>query len=130
MRALRQACRCKALCCPAKFACCKLFSDPVLADLKTEDQQVLHFSLLRFVFDEKTFDRKKSTSYIKFPRVLNMAEFCPTPPGSSAEDMLYDVKGVLLHKGTSAHHGHYVAWVFDVQSVLSRHSVRVDAKHE
>ena len=82
------------------------------------------------MFDEKTFDRKKSTSYIKFPRVLDMAAFCPIQTGQSPDDMLYDVKGVLLHKGTSAHHGHYVAWVFDVQSVVSRHPVPVDAKHE
>ena len=31
---------------------------------------------------------------------------------------LYELRGVLVHKGTSAYHGHYEAQVFDVQCVL------------
>ena len=34
---------------------------------------------------------------------------------ASQEDQIYDLKGVLLHKGTSAHHGHYVAQVYDIK---------------
>lgn len=29
------------------------------------------------------------------------------------EKIWYDLKGVLMHKGGSAHHGHYVAQVYD-----------------
>lgn len=31
---------------------------------------------------------------------------------------LYELRGVLLHKGASAHHGHYEAQVYDSRYVL------------
>ncbi|KIK57675.1 hypothetical protein GYMLUDRAFT_75287 [Collybiopsis luxurians FD-317 M1] len=81
---------------------------------------VLHISLLRFVYDLKTMERKKSKSMIMFPKVLNMNRFL----GSSAErkasalssgapSNVYELRGILLHKGSSAYHGHYEAQVFD-----------------
>ncbi|GAA6061840.1 hypothetical protein JCM10212_000757 [Sporobolomyces blumeae] len=33
--------------------------------------------------------------------------------GKARKPVMYDLKGVLMHKGTSAHHGHYVAQVYD-----------------
>ena len=30
-----------------------------------------------------------------------------------AKEVWYDLKGSLMHKGNSAHHGHYVAQVYD-----------------
>ena len=32
----------------------------------------------------------------------------------NADPLMYDLRGVLLHKGVSAYHGHYEAQVFDV----------------
>lgn len=34
-----------------------------------------------------------------------------------ASDFVYELRGVLLHKGPSAYHGHYEAQVFDVTYV-------------
>ncbi|KAF5389843.1 hypothetical protein D9757_003699 [Collybiopsis confluens] len=81
---------------------------------------VLHISLLRFVYDLKTMERKKSKSTIAFPKILNMNQFI----GSSTErkaskhsaegsSNIYELRGILLHKGPSAYHGHYEAQVFD-----------------
>ena len=39
------------------------------------------------------------------------------PDGES--DLIYELRGVLLHKGPSAYHGHYEAQVFDVTYVPS-----------
>jgi uncharacterized UBP type Zn finger protein len=39
-------------------------------------------------------------------------------PEDSREGQVYDLRGVLLHKGTSAHQGHYEAQVYDVKYVL------------
>lgn len=47
-----------------------------------------------------------------YPLKLNMGEFLPQVDGKSPE-VWYDLRGVLMHKGTSAHHGHYVAQVRD-----------------
>jgi hypothetical protein len=63
-------------------------------------------------------ERKKSKHTVTFPTVLDMRRFLPT---SSAENSphnneggnIYELRGVLLHKGTSAYHGHYEAQVFD-----------------
>lgn len=96
-----------------------LFTSPS----RRREEQVLHFSLLRFTFDLETLERKKSTHSVEFPFTIDMNQFiCDDAVRQPA---LYDLKGVLLHKGGSAHHGHYMAEVFDVKSVdrlsLQRH---------
>ncbi|KAJ7087835.1 hypothetical protein C8R44DRAFT_28584 [Mycena epipterygia] len=80
---------------------------------------VLHFSLLRFVYDTSTMERRKSKHTISFPTTIDMTRFL----GSAAERKsastrksdgnIYELRGVLLHKGKSAYHGHYEAQVFD-----------------
>lgn len=72
--------------------------------------QVLHFSVLRFVFDAQDMSRKKSKQAITFPLAINMQRYM----GESDVDLWYDLRGVLLHRGQSAYHGHYEAQVFDV----------------
>jgi len=81
---------------------------------------VLHFSLLRFVYDISSMERKKSKNTILFPTTLDMDQFLgsaasskTTPSDVSANGNMYELRGVLLHKGTSAYHGHYEAQVFD-----------------
>lgn len=84
---------------------------------------VLHFSILRFVYDFDTMERKKSKQAISFPEQLDMGQFIKARPGVpplTAQDTRYHLRGVLLHKGTSAYHGHYEAQVFDVKLVTSR----------
>ncbi|CAE6490373.1 unnamed protein product [Rhizoctonia solani] len=71
---------------------------------------VLHFSVLRFVFDSKDFSRKKSKHAITFPHAIDMRPFL----SEEGAEIWYDLRGVLLHRGPSAYHGHYEAQVFDV----------------
>ncbi|KAI5119495.1 hypothetical protein M0805_009519 [Coniferiporia weirii] len=79
---------------------------------------VLHISLLRFVYDLTTYERKKSKLPLKFPPYLNMNPFLQSSdPHQAARDKggdgdVYELRGVLLHKGQSAYHGHYEAQVF------------------
>jgi uncharacterized UBP type Zn finger protein len=73
---------------------------------------VLHFSLLRFVFDVTTLERKKRKHNISFPVVLDMNRFL-RKQDTTNEENIYELKGVLIHKGSSAYHGHYEAMVFD-----------------
>ncbi|KAI0831247.1 cysteine proteinase [Trametes gibbosa] len=85
---------------------------------------VLHFSLLRFVYDVTTMERKKSKQSILFPTFIDMDRFLgpaetrrPRRKRLAKESQnLYELRGVLLHKGASAYHGHYEAQVFDVQN--------------
>ncbi|KAH9173623.1 cysteine proteinase [Lactarius sanguifluus] len=74
---------------------------------------VLHISLLRFVFDLTTFERKKRKHNVSFPVVLDMNRFLGNQKRTNEENT-YELKGVLVHKGSSAYHGHYEAMVFDV----------------
>ena len=81
---------------------------------------VLHFSLLRFIYDFSTMERKKSKQSISFPRTLNMSRFTTTSGASSGDpsnNHEYHLRGVLQHKGPSAYHGHYEAQIFDVEYV-------------
>jgi len=69
--------------------------------------------LLRFVFDVTTFERKKRKHNVSFPVVLDMNKFLDNQQTANEENT-YELKGVLVHKGSSAYHGHYEAMVFDV----------------
>lgn len=61
-------------------------------------------------------ERKKSKHIINFPLSLDMNQFLTTER-RTADPLTYDLRGVLLHKGASAYHGHYEAQVFDVSWV-------------
>jgi len=74
---------------------------------------VLHFSILRFVYDLSSMERKKSKHTINFPLSLDMNRFLAAER-QTKDPLMYDLRGVLLHKGASAYHGHYEAQVFDV----------------
>ncbi|KAH7913760.1 hypothetical protein BJ138DRAFT_1145448 [Hygrophoropsis aurantiaca] len=84
---------------------------------------VLHFSLLRFVYDFASMERKKSKHALLFPTTLTMDHFLGSPAARKAATNnpseakhVYELRGVLLHKGPSAYHGHYEAQVFDTTS--------------
>ncbi|OXG77311.1 ubiquitin carboxyl-terminal hydrolase 48 [Cryptococcus neoformans var. grubii Br795] len=62
---------------------------------------VIHFSLLRFVFDLKSMSRKKSKASIKYPKEAVL--------GNS----VYELRGVISHQGTSAYHGHFICETYD-----------------
>lgn len=69
-------------------------------------------------------ERKKSKNAILFPTVLDMDQFLGSVAsrkaavnGKSAGENIYELRGVLLHKGSSAYHGHYEAQVYDRTSV-------------
>ncbi|EJD02420.1 cysteine proteinase [Fomitiporia mediterranea MF3/22] len=83
---------------------------------------VLHISLLRFVYDFATFERKKSKLPLRFPPYLDMKPFLNSAgPGQMVGEEtsgteIYELRGVLLHKGPSAYHGHYEAQVFNQET--------------
>jgi uncharacterized UBP type Zn finger protein len=64
-------------------------------------------------------ERKKSKHNLLFPMILDMSKFVKTGKranGAGGEDSaanIYELRGVLLHKGPSAYHGHYEAQVLD-----------------
>ena len=68
---------------------------------------VLHFSLLRFVYDVASMERQKSKHIISFPTSINMGQFVgdATQRDISAHkepaiENMYELRGVLLHKGS------------------------------
>lgn len=69
---------------------------------------VLHVSLLRFVFDLQSMERKKSKNAISFPLTLDMGPFLGSTGSRTTkqEDVsrpnnIYHLRGILLHKGSS-----------------------------
>ncbi|XP_065174477.1 ubiquitin carboxyl-terminal hydrolase 48-like [Sycon ciliatum] len=74
---------------------------------------VLNFQLMRFIFDRKTFQKKKAKSWCQFPEELDMSEFVHR--GGTTESM-YDLTGVLIHCGPSAYSGHYVAHIQNTET--------------
>jgi len=64
-------------------------------------------------------ERKKSKHNLLFPMVLDMSRFVKADKsvsgikGGECSTNIYELRGVLLHKGPSAYHGHYEAQVLD-----------------
>lgn len=98
-----------------RYRCCRCQSleDATRQLILQKLPPVLHFSLLRFVFDIVTLERKKRKHNISFPVVLDMNRYLRNQDSTNQEN-IYELKGVLIHKGSSAYHGHYEAMVFDV----------------
>jgi hypothetical protein len=68
----------------------------------------------------ETLSRKKSKNILKYPTTIDMSSWLdtpsPSPPNNEANDT-YQLRGVLIHKGGSAYHGHYEAQVYDIEFV-------------
>lgn len=67
---------------------------------------VLNIQLARYVFDLKTFRKKKLMDRILLPRELKIGK-------GTGENHTYILCAVQNHKGSSAYSGHYVAEVMD-----------------
>ncbi|ORY44117.1 cysteine proteinase [Rhizoclosmatium globosum] len=87
---------------------------PATRDLRLEKlPPILNIQLLRFVYDvEKQTKRKVKTS-IAFPERLDMARYCERGGVEDSEDGKYVLTGALLHKGSSAYAGHFIARIRD-----------------
>ncbi|KAK7476526.1 hypothetical protein BaRGS_00032206, partial [Batillaria attramentaria] len=73
---------------------------------------VLNLQLLRFVFDVKKGQKKKLNSFLQFGDTLDMSRYLQQPDNTT----VYDLTAVLIHRGTSAYSGHYVAHILDTAS--------------
>ncbi|KAG0199905.1 hypothetical protein BGX33_011321 [Mortierella sp. NVP41] len=73
--------------------------------------KVLNIQLMRFVYDNTTWTKKKSKDMIRFPETIDFAELL-----GSKTAVLYDLSAVLVHSGPSAHSGHFMAHVLDKAS--------------
>ena len=85
------------------------------------------------MFDPETFSRKKSKSVIRYPASIDMGQFLASSSSPSSSKAggkkngkdkapaqsvdvagtIYDLRGILLHKGSSAYSGHYCAEVYN-----------------
>ncbi|XP_066355469.1 ubiquitin carboxyl-terminal hydrolase 26-like isoform X2 [Miscanthus floridulus] len=70
---------------------------------------VVNFQLKRYVFLPKTTTKKKISSTFSFPRQLDLGKRLSNPSSSCT----YDLAAILIHKGTGANSGHYVAHIKD-----------------
>jgi len=70
---------------------------------------VVNFQLKRYVFLPKTTTKKKISSSFSFPGQLDMGKRLSNPSSSYT----YELAAILIHKGTTANSGHYVAHIKD-----------------
>ncbi|TVU15183.1 hypothetical protein EJB05_38690 [Eragrostis curvula] len=70
---------------------------------------VVNFQLKRYVFLPKTTTKKKISSAFSFPGRLDLGKWLSSPSSS----FTYDLAAILIHKGTTANSGHYVAHIKD-----------------
>ncbi|GAX84137.1 hypothetical protein CEUSTIGMA_g11560.t1 [Chlamydomonas eustigma] len=98
----------------------------------------LCLQLQRFVFDYQKMDKFKASDRLSFPLDLDLASVLASVAQDDGNSQVvmdssgqpvgtYELAGVLIHKGTNAHQGHYVAhikeqatgmwWRFDDEAV-------------
>ncbi|ONM54363.1 UBP26 isoform X2 [Zea mays] len=70
---------------------------------------VVNFQLKRYVFLPKTTTKKKISSTFSFPGQLDLGKRLSEPSSSCT----YALSAILIHKGTGANSGHYVAHIKD-----------------
>ncbi|TVU48110.1 hypothetical protein EJB05_07733 [Eragrostis curvula] len=70
---------------------------------------IVNFQLKRYIFLPKTTTKKKICSTFSFPRQLDMGKRLSNP----SSGYTYDLAAILIHKGTAANSGHYVAHIKD-----------------
>ncbi|KAK7384819.1 hypothetical protein VNO78_30522 [Psophocarpus tetragonolobus] len=88
--------------------------------------EVLNFQLKRYVFLPQHTMKKKVNFAFSFPAELDMRHRLSEP---SQFELVYDLSAVLIHKGTTANSGHYIAhikdkntgqwWEFDDENVTN-----------
>lgn len=67
---------------------------------------ILHFSLLRFVYDAELGDRKKSKAIMEFPARIDMNEWLTAEDSRRTTGPLwYELRGVVEHRGASVSFG-------------------------
>ncbi|XP_026813170.1 ubiquitin carboxyl-terminal hydrolase 48-like isoform X1 [Rhopalosiphum maidis] len=96
---------------------CNCKQDAVRKICLTTLPPVLNIQLMRFVYDRQTMQKKKLNTYIQFSQTLDMAQYLNLPVDldeSSKEKHMYNLCAVLIHKGSSAYSGHYVAHIKDI----------------
>ncbi|OCF31948.1 hypothetical protein I316_06331 [Kwoniella heveanensis BCC8398] len=62
---------------------------------------VVHISLMRFMYDYKTMARKKVKASISYPKEIQLGQDN------------YELRGVIIHHGATAHRGHFTCEVWD-----------------
>ncbi|KAF9311822.1 hypothetical protein BG003_006928 [Podila horticola] len=93
-----------------KYSCsrCNSLQDAV-REIKIEQMpEVLNIQLMRFIYDNVTWTKKKSKDMIRFPELIDFASLL-----RSKEPILYELTAALVHSGPSAHSGHFLAHVLD-----------------
>lgn len=73
---------------------------------------ILNLQLLRFVFDPQKDSLKKLNSFIRFPDSLDIKPYLNSD-NLTPEETTYNLSAVLIHRGPSAHSGHYIAHIKD-----------------
>ncbi|KAG0370867.1 Ubiquitin carboxyl-terminal hydrolase 48 [Gamsiella multidivaricata] len=72
---------------------------------------VLNIQLMRFIYDNVMWTKRKSKDTIRFPETIDFSELL-----RSNTSVKYELSAVLVHSGPSAHSGHFSAHVLDRES--------------
>ena len=80
---------------------------------------LLHVQLLRFIYDPSIGGKRKLRDTVAIPDIFDVRE-AAGEAGKSLDPTksLYELTGVLYHRGDSAHAGHYVADVWDSERLV------------
>ncbi|TPX47658.1 hypothetical protein SeMB42_g02650 [Synchytrium endobioticum] len=102
---------------------CGCFRDANRRQILRKLPKVLTLHLIRFIYDPNKGQKKKVKHLVDFKNFINMRPFLGSYSDSSRQEaalpdgrddnVIYDLRAILLHRGNSANSGHYTAKIYD-----------------
>jgi len=101
-----------------KFECVKCHSkqNALHQTVLTSLPNLVHFKLMRYVYDDNLMTVTKLNTEIRCPYTIDLGKYFDVSCESSKEEHVYNLYGVIIHKGKSANVGHFVTHIKDLKT--------------
>lgn len=101
-----------------KYFCnkCNNKQDATRQIVLTSLPNLIHLKLMRYVYDNILMTTTKLNTEIRCPYTIDMGKYLDLPNESSKENNVYNLYGVLIHKGKNANVGHFITHIKDLKT--------------
>lgn len=101
-----------------KYFCgqCKSKQNAICQVYLTSLPYLLNLKLMRYVYDKNLMMTKKLNTSIRCSYTIDMEKYLDLPNESSKGVHVYNLYGVVIHKGRSLDVGHYITHIKDIKT--------------
>lgn len=101
-----------------KYFCnkCNNKQDATRQIVLTSLPNLIHLKLMRYVYNNILMTTIKLNTEITCPYTIDMGKYLDLSNGSSKENNVYNLYGVLIHKGKNTNVGHFITHIKDLKT--------------